>query len=713
MTSNSLPRQIVVLVLAVLLAVLSVLWVSLYSVRAAMDADARIESQRRLAGRIAAFQEQVALIASDYHNWTDLFLDGAAQDRGSLASNYGITAVRGEVFQYAELFDGPFAQPLSWEVGKPLTGQGGILLPAVRARLRQAVPELAVEDRQTFDFIGMRDGVPVMFSSSYLLPEDADLLSGVDRSKAAIATIGKVIEPARLAAVAKEFGLADMRILQDPNQVEVVLPLLGVEGEPISWLAWVPPHPGTDLFWKMFPIMSGVSMTFVLISYMAARLLRSKAAGLIEREAISYGDARTDALTKLPNRFALREHLDCMSERAECHVATIAIDLVRFKQINDTVGHLGGDTFLVEFAQRIAGLADETTFVSRFGGDEFLIAISTTGDIDRAVQEKSAALLALGKKPIRCAGVLFDVLSSKGVATSHGGRIDLEELLRRADRAMYAAKARGTQEVVVYDSRMEVEDIDQKRIERELRKALQRPNGFSIHFQPIVSADHQGPVRRYEALARWTSPELGPVSPAKFIHVAEVSGLILPLGWLLLDKICADMRQLPGARVSVNVSPTQLMTPGFAEKFANRVAANEIEAHRMEIEVTEEIVARDDVTFAQELTELRRRGFTLALDDFGTGFSSIGYLTRIPFDVLKIDQSFVRRVHETEHGARMVRSMVGIARAMDLEVVAEGIETDQDVQHLRAVGADYFQGYYFGKPAPVATFEPLRQSEAV
>ena len=706
MSGNTLPRQIVVLVTAVLLAVLAVLWMSLLSVRGTMDDSAAEESTKRVAGRVQNLLEQVSILASDYHNWTDLYLDAQELAIDRLASNYGITAHRGEVFQFAEVFDGPFAAPLSWREGAGLAPQPGLLTERTRQILRRIAPGLDPSHRQTHDYFEMRDGQPVMFLSSYLLPENPALLARVVPGSAGIATIGKVMAPQRLRDMESEFSITGLAVTMTPPEaaqtISVALP--GVDGKPVAWLRWTPPQPGTLLFWKMFPIMAGSSFVFVVISYSAALLLRSKAAGLIEREAISFDRARIDALTSLPNRFAMREHLDSLRDSSDVDCAVLAIDLVRFKQINDTVGHLGGDAFLVEFAARLRAIADETAFLARYGGDEFFVVFSASRDLDRIVAEKCRQINRLSEQPILCNGVSFEVLSSKGLAFEDRRGMEQEELLRRADRAMYSAKLRETLEVVRYDKRMESEDLDHKRIERELRRALAEGEGLEIHYQPIVPASLGAAPIRYEALARWTSPELGAVAPDRFIKVAEASGLIMPLGWRLLDLVCADMRLMDQARVSINISPAQLMSRGFAEKFTAVVLSHGIAPWRIEVEVTEQIVVRDDATIEHELIALSHNGFTLALDDFGTGFASIGYLTQMPFDVLKIDRSFVRSIEDGQQGMRMVRSIVGLARAMELSIVAEGVESEAEAVLLRRIGADFLQGYHFGRPAPVSAW---------
>lgn len=700
---STLPRQILVGVFAALLTVQAILWVSLYSVRAAMNVDASEESQRRMAGRLMTLQEQVALIASDYHNWTDVFLNAQALDYDRLASNYGITAERGDVFQYAEIFDGPFPQPVSWREGRGLTPQEGFIDEVTRMALRDLVRDLDFVERQTVNYLELRNGQLVMFSSSQLLPEDNDLLAELNLDEQAVAVIGKILSGERLANIGAEFSMRDLRVVDAPQREGALsLPAVGILGEPVAWLEWYPPTPGTVLFRNMTPIILLVSLMFALIFYWGARLLRSRAMELVAQEAVSFEEARTDALTALPNRLALREHLASITAIGTLNCAIVAIDINSFKRINDNVGHIGGDLFLQAFGARLQTLSDNETFIARLGGDEFVLVMSSSSPLDQIITRKCSDLDEITRKQITCDGVQFDVTAAKGMASLHFYEFRDDELLRRADRALYAAKARGTQKVINYDDQMEHDDDERHAIESQIRRALIDGDEFFIAYQPIVATGEMSGTKRYEALARWCCSDLGQVPPDKFIHVAETSGLIMRLGWLLLDIICRDIRGIENCKFGVNISPLQLMTPGFADLFAARVEANGVRPEQIEVEVTEQIVIHNETTILQELTILRGHGFSLALDDFGTGYASIGYLTRMPFDVLKIDRSFAKFQANDSQFQRMVRSMMGLAHAMDLRIIAEGIETPEQASCFRDLGADFLQGYHFGRPMPLA-----------
>lgn len=711
MTKSSLPHQITFLVLAAFIAVQVILWTSLYSVRGAMNAEAAEESKWRISGRLKTLQEQVSLIASDYHNWTDIFIDAHSLDYKSLASNYGVTAERGDIFQYAELFDGPFPKPISWQEGRGLIPQEGFLDEATRATLRDQVQRLDVKERETFDYFAMREGLLVIFSSSNLLPESSELLDELDLAEQPIAVIGKILQEERLAGISAEFALRNLAVVGDPWDVEAVsVPITGVFGEPVAWLQWQPPTPGTVLFWKMAPIMALVSLVFSVLFWGGAKLLRDRATKLIAKEAVSSEQARTDTLTALPNRFALFEHFKTITMDRALNCAVIIMDLDAFKNVNDTVGHVGGDLYLKVLASRLKSLSDDKTFVARLGGDEFVIVITSADNIEKIIDRKCADLEKISSEQITCSDMHFDVLSSKGMAAMNCYEFCSDDLLRRADFALYVAKKHGTQNVVVYDALMERENQENQIIESRLRLALVENDEFSIAYQPIVTSDDVHQIKRCEALARWHCKDLGQVPPDKFIYVAETSGLIIQLGWLLLDLICRDVKGVENCKFGVNISPVQLMMPGFADLFAERVKMNGVRPEQIEVEVTEQIVIRDEMKILQELTSLRNYGFTLALDDFGTGYASVSYLTRMPFDVLKIDRSFTKLQADNRQIQRMVRSMMGLAHAMDLHIVIEGIETPEEALWFKALGADFLQGYFFGRPVPFPDYQKLSES---
>ncbi|WP_216640082.1 bifunctional diguanylate cyclase/phosphodiesterase [Rhodovulum sp. P5] len=685
-----------------LLLFIAAMWFSVFSIRSAMDAEAFRESRKLMEGRISAVQEQVALIASDYHNWTDVYQAAEEVDIEKLASNYGITAARGDVFEYAAMYDGPFDQPVAWVSGQGLAPQAIFFATSTMDALRVEVSDLRTEDRETYDFFLALDGNLVMFSSSYLLPEDTSLLGEINVNDLAIASIGKILSRDRLQQIEKELSVSSLGYsFESAPEGLPSLSLRGPSGETVAFLFWDPPKPGTNLFDKMLTILIGVTIAFAAITLLGTRLVHANARALMRKESEAADLARTDVLTGLPNRLALLEHLRTLADRHRGEYAILALDLNRFKQVNDVIGHDGGDRFLKAFAERVRALLDEQTFVARNGGDEFVAVFWHDNNILETVQTKIENLNDTLSEPIRVGGFLFDFSVSRGLAVSRNGDHSPEELLRRADRAMYHAKAHQCEDVVWYDREMQASDLGDNRIEKALRSALVKGDEFSVAYQPIVNASDNRKLVRVEALARWHSRALGSVSPGDFIRIAEATGLIIPLGWIMLDKVCEDLRQNPGLEVAINVSPMQVMIPGFAVEFCSRVLKNNIDCERIEVEITENVAFQDDEAVSRQLHILRSAGFSVALDDFGTGFSSLGYLWRMPFNSLKIDRSFVSGSLGSE-SFRMINTMVSLAHSMGMTVVAEGVEHEDEIAKLRQYECDFIQGYLIGKPAPLS-----------
>ena len=712
MSRQSLPRQIVLLVVVLVLVFGVVLWASILSIRSAMDRQAAQESLGLMEGRFEALQDQVSLIASDYHNWTDVYEAAHNLDYGELYSNYGITAVRADVFQYVQLLDGPFDEPVAWVAGSTRAPQDGFLSRETIDALRREVPELDYQNRETFDFFGMQSNQIVMFSASWLLPEDTFIVPDRVEGGVAIAVIGKAISDSQLEQVERQLGVSDL-LVRDPDAQSgpVSLPLIDASGKPVALLTWTPPAPGTELFWRTRPIMIGATLAFAFFAFWAARQLLDRAAELAEKEAEAAILARTDPLTQLPNRIALREHLASFSGTELKRFAALCVSVDKFKQINDVAGHSGGDAYLKEIADRLRALADGDTLVARHDGSEFFVIASGAEELEARVATKCEILSRLCAAKVTVYGYAFDISLFKGLAFSEPREQAYDEVLLRADQAMYLAKASRARDVVRYDADMQAGAAFDTSVEKAMRSALASGIEFTLHYQPIVSGLGTGQILKFEALARWNSRSLGRVSPADFIRIAEYSGLIVPLGQLLLERACEDLLRNPGMSISINVSPVQLMTPGFTETLIGEVSRRHLDSRRIEIEVTEGVVILDNKSVAAALHELRSRGFSIALDDFGTGFSSIGYLASMPFNVLKIDRSFVSGEAAGDRTMTMVKSMIGLAHSLDMEIVAEGIETEEEAFTFRSYGCEMLQGYYFGRPKPLSEMSSFAQLE--
>ncbi|ETD30100.1 EAL domain-containing protein [Williamsia sp. D3] len=408
-----------------------------------------------------------------------------------------------------------------------------------------------------------------------------------------------------------------------------------------------------------------------------------------------------DPLTDLPNRALAYACIDEALERAEAadtHVAVLLLDVDDFKLINDSLGHEAGDLALVRFAQRLRTAVREQDVVARLGGDEFLILCEEVRDIAEAQQIAHSITELLGA-PYAHGSAPTPLSASIGVAVSEPGS-SRRELIHRADLAMYRAKDMGAGGHAVYDDD-DVYDAERIRsLSIDLRSALERGE-LTLHYQPLVEIA-SGRIVAVEALARWNHPVHGPVSPVEFVAVAERTGLATDLGTWALAEACAQAarwREFTTVSIRVNVSALQLRDPAFPRVVSRVLAATGLEASALGLEITETVWVSDTARVAGTLTELHNMGVSLLLDDLGRGHSSIYYLDRYPvFECFKIDKSFIADLPGARPEA-IVSAIVGLARAFDVTVVGEGVETAEQLEALRACGADYAQGYHLGRPA--------------
>ncbi|MCK2057229.1 EAL domain-containing protein [Methylobacterium sp. 37f] len=417
--------------------------------------------------------------------------------------------------------------------------------------------------------------------------------------------------------------------------------------------------------------------------------------------------ARHDALTDLPNRLLFRERLDKVfsevrAENGGC--ALLYLDLDRFKSVNDTFGHLAGDTLLIEVARRLTLEVREGDTVVRLGGDEFAIL-----QVEGVNQPASSATLAQRvieamAEPFRIEGEQVELGISIGIALAPRDAADADTLIKRADLALYRAKADGRNTRRFYEAAMDEAVEYKRRLEMDLRGALTRGE-FEVHYQPIVNATSGG-VSSVEALVRWRHPLHGLVSPAAFIPLAEETGLVIPLGEWVLQAACEAASTWPvGVSVAVNVSAMQFRKGGLPEAVMRALTASNLPANRLELEITESVLMQDGPDVIDTLHILRNFGVRTALDDFGTGYSSLSYLRRFPFDKLKIDRAFVQDI-DSPSTAAIVSAIVKLGVALGMTITAEGIETEDQLAAVRRHGCNEIQGYFFSKPL---TMEDLIQ----
>jgi diguanylate cyclase (GGDEF)-like protein len=410
--------------------------------------------------------------------------------------------------------------------------------------------------------------------------------------------------------------------------------------------------------------------------------------------------AHYDALTDLPNRVLFREQLDREFKNVKPgeQFALLYIDVDEFKDINDSLGHSVGDEFLKSLALRLQDCIRGTDFVARLGGDEFAIIQTAVVDLTE-VEGLVARLHEAIRRPYQCLGhrVLTD--ASIGIAMAPTDGADIDELIKNADLAMYGAKAAGRRTSRFFEPQMDAKARARRALELDLREAITNES-FELHYQPLVDLS-SNEVTGCEALLRWRHPVRGMISPVEFIPVAEDTGMIIELGEWVLRTACAEAATWPDqVLIAVNVSPVQFRSKTLALKVAAALAASGLPANRLELEITEAVLIRDDEAALDLLHQLRAIGVRIALDDFGTGYSSLSYLQRFPFDKIKIDRSFINELTHIDGSSSIVQAVVNIAAARNMTTTAEGVETQQQFDLLRGLGCTQMQGYLFSAARP-------------
>ena len=408
--------------------------------------------------------------------------------------------------------------------------------------------------------------------------------------------------------------------------------------------------------------------------------------------------AHHDALTDLPNRRHLEQALDQalrLARRTQAQIAVCCLDLDGFKAVNDTLGHAAGDLLLRQVAARMLDECRDSDVVARVGGDEFVVVLQTGADSERtaALAERLVHVLA---RPFELDGVVAHIGTSIGISFFPEDGKTTATLFKCADTALYRAKERGRGQFCLFEAGMDRAARERRELEHDLRAALST-EALSLHYQPLF--DGGGEVIAFEALIRWQHPTRGAIPPDRFIPLAEQCGLILPIGEWVLRTACRTAASWPqNCRIAVNLSPAQFQRGRLPDLVATVLAESGLLPSRLELEVTEGVLIEDAGHALAMLNELRALGVRVVLDDFGTGYSSLGYLHSFPFDKVKIDRSFINRIETDRNAWTIVDAIIAMSHKLDLEVTAEGIETEAQLSMLTGQGCDEMQGYLLGRP---------------
>ena len=428
-------------------------------------------------------------------------------------------------------------------------------------------------------------------------------------------------------------------------------------------------------------------------------------------------DTLHDVLTGLANRALLMQRLGNLFEKAQhqpdYQFAVLFLDLDRFKLVNDSLGHRVGDRLLIEISRRLEKCVRQSDTIARLGGDEFAILLDNIKDTSFAIDiaERVKTELAL---PFNLSGHEMFAATSIGIAISSRGYEQADHLLRDADTAMYYAKSQGKARHEIFDHNMHSQAMEALQLETDLRRAIERQE-LQIYYQPIVTLKN-AKITGFEALLRWNHPTLGFVSPTEFIPIAEETGLIIPLGHWIMREACKQLRlwqlQFPNVELtmSVNFSSKQFAQPNLVESIKEILAINNLQPKHVHLEITESVLVDNTQEVAQTLKKLKSIGLILCLDDFGTGYSSLSYLHRFPIDILKIDRSFVMGMsssNDDNSKIEIIQTILALAENMCINVVAEGVETKEQLAKLKSLKCKYGQGYFFSKPVDSETIEGL------
>jgi len=408
--------------------------------------------------------------------------------------------------------------------------------------------------------------------------------------------------------------------------------------------------------------------------------------------------AHHDALTGLPNRLELRNRKENALQSVDTEpFALMCLDLDHFKNVNDTLGHPAGDKLLREVAIRIRAIVRDSDTIARLGGDEFAIIVQPVKERSR-IARLADRLIESVNKPFVIDGQTTFISVSIGVAVAPDDSRDPDLLMKQADLALYQAKSAGRGRYAFFEAAMEQQAAERRQLEAEMREALVQER-FELHYQPLVSAATRR-VIGFEALLRWQHPEKGMISPAAFVPIAEENGMIVQIGAWALRTACQVASEWPGGlKVAVNLSPVQFLDGGLVDAVSAAIVASGLAPGRLELEITESTMMRDIDLALDTLAKLKGLGVAIAMDDFGTGHSSLAHLQHFPFDKVKIDQAFIRKIFESQNVA-ILRATAHIAQSLGIRTTAEGVETEAQLASVVAVGCDELQGYLFGKPLP-------------
>jgi len=503
--------------------------------------------------------------------------------------------------------------------------------------------------------------------------------------------------------LASEYLFNDLRFewRKDGREGRSVFPLTSRSGQVLGYFSWVPFRPGTEVLRATEPVLAVGGLLVLAVMSAFVLLLQGRSSRLRESQSRLQHLAHHDVLSGLPNRAAFNAAVE--ETLVKSQAAILFVDLDRFKNVNDTLGHPVGDKLIAEVGSRLRSAVGTGVLVARIGGDEFTIIIP---DPKMNLVEKLAEdIVAAIRSPFEIDGQPILIGASIGIAVSSSGS-DAQDLIRRADIALYHAKEAGRNQFAIFGQHMDDLIRTRRDLERDLRTALETGDEIAVHYQPIYASNAR--LIGVEALTRWRHPTKGLVQPDTFISIAEEAGLIDRLGEIVMSTALTDAKKWPELIVAVNASPVELRSETYALRVIGLLDKFDFDPRQLEIEITESAVLEDEEACRRNIRALREIGVQIALDDFGTGFSSFGRLQKLDVDRIKIDRCFVGEYGKPGSNAGIVQAMIELAHAGGMRATAEGIETPEQQAWLINAGCDELQGFFLSRPVVASEIERLR-----
>ncbi len=696
---RSAVRSMLLIFGAVMICVSSMVFTALDRVAHYANQLDEDRSREAVTGAVRTFRDQLAATLHDYAAWDDAVQFAYIQpDLDWLKRNFGDMSFNSELFDAAIILDHQGnaltahanGEDIKPELDAYMTVDVRTLFDRVRSTRQADYPEAT-------GFARTKTGIAAM-AVGLIRKKSGERVGLLEESRYVVFL--RHLTDTTVTRLSQAYVLPGLALERGSDQSSHRVELFNPQGEHLAALSWVPRYPGDASLAQVRPLVWCAVLMIAI--YMALLFVSGSQAlkRLSEDEAAAVRLSLTDRLSGLANRAGLFSDLQQLVVHAqhENHdVALLYLDLDGFKEVNDAYGHATGDLLIRCVSAGLKVLCQERTVLARVGGDEFALAFSGF-DVHKKASELSERILEFLSEPLVIGERVAVIGCSIGLSVSRKGLVASEELIRRADMAMYRSKEDGRGRWTLYDPSMDDEREMRNQLELDLRAAIERQE-IGVAYQPVVRSNN-GRIAGVEALARWTREGHGPVSPDVFIPIAESTGLIDLLGMCVLRSACFELRQWPELTLSVNVSPGQFRDPAFVGRVEEILQEADIEPRRLTLELTETYFIQNPARARQTLEMLRGMGIRVALDDFGAGFSSVGYLRQFGFDRVKIDKTLVQDITENQRSAELLHATVALARALDMPVTAEGVETGAQADALRLAGCELLQGYLFGRPSP-------------